>query len=300
MKLLFFLAFTILQTIAYANDTATLVVLFSFDKYNLTNIATNKIDSFSYALIRNNLDIKTIAVAGHTDQIGSSIYNKMLSEKRAITVSNYFKNIFQQLHFNIDVNGFGETQLLTTDIDEKAKYKNRRVVVKIVYSNAEETVKPAAVKEDSILPIAVVPKKTIYPKSEKIKEIIKDTAVKVGSTIVLPYILFVGGEHFFLQISYPYLDELLSTMQENKTLEIEIQGHICCAQGADDAVDFSTGKNNLSVARAKAVYDFLVENGIDENRLSYKGFGHQFPLTQERTEEERQRNRRVEIKIIKK
>ena len=49
------------------------------------------------------------------------------------------------------------------------------------------------------------------------------------------------------------MNELLSVMQKNKKLKIEIQGHICCAPE-----DFG----DLSTARARAVYDYLIKNGI--------------------------------------
>jgi outer membrane protein OmpA-like peptidoglycan-associated protein len=95
------------------------------------------------------------------------------------------------------------------------------------------------------------------------------------------------------------LDELVTTLQHYPKLEVEIQGHVCCTDDVD-GIDNSTGKRNLSEARAKAVYNYLIEHGIDKNRMQHKGFGHQFPITLERTEAERTRNRRVELKILKK
>jgi outer membrane protein OmpA-like peptidoglycan-associated protein len=92
----------------------------------------------------------------------------------------------------------------------------------------------------------------------------------------------------------PVLNELLAIMKENPTLEIEIQGHICCEFEPDGQ------QEKLSVQRSKIVYLYLVKNGIESKRLSYHGFGHQFPITLERNEEERIQNRRVEIKITNK
>ena len=52
----------------------------------------------------------------------------------------------------------------------------------------------------------------------------------------------------------------------------------------------------LSTNRAKIVYDRLVEMGVDKNRLEYKGFGKsQLDIKNATTEEEHQKNRRVEI-----
>src|SRR5688572_22225440 len=102
--------------------------------------------------------------------------------------------------------------------------------------------------------------------------------------------------------SRPILDELLDAMKTHPKLVIEIQGHICCENRIGDGMDLETGIYNLSTARAKAIYDHLISNGIQASRVSYKGFGHSQPMYPfpERTEEERVANRRVEIKIISK
>jgi outer membrane protein OmpA-like peptidoglycan-associated protein len=66
-----------------------------------------------------------------------------------------------------------------------------------------------------------------------------------------------------------------------------------------DGRDADNGSADLSVQRAKFVYDFLVDKGIKKSRMSYKGFGASnklYPL--ERTERERTLNRRVEIRVI--
>jgi outer membrane protein OmpA-like peptidoglycan-associated protein len=45
-----------------------------------------------------------------------------------------------------------------------------------------------------------------------------------------------------------------------------------------DGLDKDTGLMNLSEARAKAIYDYLIKNGIDARRLDYKGLKSNFPL----------------------
>lgn len=138
-------------------------------------------------------------------------------------------------------------------------------------------------------------------KHEKLIEDIIDKSTKVGEHIVLRHIHFYGGRHAFLPQAYPALDDLLETMQKVPALQIEIQGHICCQEGEGDQIDFDSGEPVLSVTRAKAVYDFLVENGIDKSRMSYVGLAHKFPIIKEEAnEEEATINRRVEIKILKK
>ena len=74
-------------------------------------------------------------------------------------------------------------------------------------------------------------------------------------------------------------------------MKIEIQGHLCC---------MPVDRLDLSTQRAKAINNFLVANGINEKRLTYKGFGSTqpiFPLP-EKDEGQRSANRRVEIMIV--
>jgi outer membrane protein OmpA-like peptidoglycan-associated protein len=50
--------------------------------------------------------------------------------------------------------------------------------------------------------------------------------------------------------------------------------------------------------RAKAVYDYLIQNGISPDRLEYKGYGYSRPIDSNLTEEGRANNRRTEFKVI--
>jgi len=68
---------------------------------------------------------------------------------------------------------------------------------------------------------------------------------------------------------------------------------VCCTEGEDDAVDRKTNKKNLSIARAKFVYDFLLEKGVSSERMSYEGLAHKFPLGGSED-----KDRRVEILIL--
>ena len=129
----------------------------------------------------------------------------------------------------------------------------------------------------------------ITPKKESVTSQL--TTGKVGEKIRLKSLNFYPGIADLLPQSTSVLKELLAAMNANKKLIIEIHGHICCAP--DDYI-------NLSSERAETVYQFLINNGIDPVRMSYKGFGVSQPLfpIPEKTEEERVSNRRVEIKIV--
>lgn len=60
-----------------------------------------------------------------------------------------------------------------------------------------------------------------------------------------------------------------------------------------DGLDLNTGKENLSVVRAKTIYDYLKHKGIKSKRMSYKGLKANYP-----TGKGAKYDRRVEIKVI--
>jgi outer membrane protein OmpA-like peptidoglycan-associated protein len=89
------------------------------------------------------------------------------------------------------------------------------------------------------------------------------------------------------------LDKLASFLKTNKLLKIQLRGH------TDDVGD---KKKNLLLSqnRAKSVYEYLVNNGVEKERLSYHGFGDSMPIVKNDTPEHRQQNRRTEYKITSK
>jgi hypothetical protein len=102
--------------------------------------------------------------------------------------------------------------------------------------------------------------------------------------VALP-IMFVGGTQKVKKESLKFLDSLYLILHNNEDLNVHIRGHVCCSNRA-----------LMSKKRAKLVYKFLIKNGIDDNRLTYKGYSNEFPLVfPETTEEDREQNRRVDI-----
>ena len=111
-------------------------------------------------------------------------------------------------------------------------------------------------------------------------------------TIVLKNIYFDFGKATIQEQSTPELNRLITFMKMNKAVKIEISGHT-------DNVGAISVNQRMSTSRAKAVYDYLISNGIVASRLSYKGVGYAQPIADNSTEEGRQQNRRVEFKILK-
>lgn len=91
--------------------------------------------------------------------------------------------------------------------------------------------------------------------------------------------------------SLEILAPVLETMRANPSLEIELSGHT-------DNIGSREVNMRLSQARANAVADYLIENGIDESRITTVGYGYDKPIATNDTPEGRQRNRRTELKIL--
>lgn len=115
--------------------------------------------------------------------------------------------------------------------------------------------------------------------------------VKVGKKIVLNNILFETGKSVLTKSSYEEIDRLLSILEENPKMKIEISGHT-------DKTGSEPFNFKLSENRAKAVVDYLVQKGISSSRLEYKGFGSLQPIADNATAAGRTKNRRVEFKIL--
>lgn len=86
----------------------------------------------------------------------------------------------------------------------------------------------------------------------------------------------------------PILDKAVEWLNEYPTVKGVIEGHTD-SRGTDE---YNQG---LSERRAKAVYDYLVDKGINRFRLSWKGFGESRPVATNETDEGRQLNRRIEL-----
>jgi outer membrane protein OmpA-like peptidoglycan-associated protein len=114
-----------------------------------------------------------------------------------------------------------------------------------------------------------------------------------GETFILPNLFFEFAQSNLLSDSYSELQRLLNYLTKNETVKIEISGHT-------DDQGSATYNQKLSMERAKTVYRYLIDNEIDANRLSYKGYGKERPVAPNDSEENRAKNRRTEILILEK
>jgi OOP family OmpA-OmpF porin len=91
--------------------------------------------------------------------------------------------------------------------------------------------------------------------------------------------------------SVQILDEAVDTLKRYPNVHVSVDGYT-------DSVGSDAYNQKLSERRAKGVYNYLTEHGVDASRLDGpKGFGESNPIDTNKTAEGRQRNRRVELKV---
>ncbi len=88
------------------------------------------------------------------------------------------------------------------------------------------------------------------------------------------------------------LSEAALVINANPELRIEVQAHT-------DSKGSEKYNLKLSEQRAASVKKYLVSQGVDSNQLESKGYGESQPVADNKTEEERAKNRRVELNVIK-
>ena len=124
----------------------------------------------------------------------------------------------------------------------------------------------------------------------------------VGEKLILSDLNFRPGSHYLRPSSIPTLRKLIDVLAANPSVKIEIIGHICCHpdySSHPDGFDRESGNNKLSFNRADNIKDYLQKNDIDASRIQSAGMGAKERLVYpEETDEDRIKNRRVEIKII--
>jgi OmpA-OmpF porin, OOP family len=118
------------------------------------------------------------------------------------------------------------------------------------------------------------------------------TLTPKGETIVLNHLIFDQGKSSIQQSSYLQLDEVVRMMKDNTKMIIQLEGH------TDNQGD-SKANMELSQERVDAVKKYLVKQGIPKDRIKTKAFGGSQPLRNEMTQEDRAKNRRVEMRILK-
>ena len=113
-------------------------------------------------------------------------------------------------------------------------------------------------------------------------------ALDAEGKVALYDILFDYDKATLRQSSNKQLQEVLTLLLQNPELSLEIQGHT-------DSDGSETYNLELSQRRSESVLNYLVLFGIDPSRLIAKGYGESMPVAPNDTDENKAKNRRVEL-----
>jgi len=251
-----------------------------------------------------------ITILGTTDCPGSTNHNRKLASSRALYLSNYF-----------DVSNFAQVDtVMRVEIPERNctsrhqgyRRSDRTTALKVCRSNQTTSVQQgnssskteryevADHGNDNVLFAWPVDSGFTLPTRPKKKlDVYSAQEFSKGDEFIMDGLNFYPGSHHTLPDAKPIMKKLLEIMQQNKSLRIEVQGHVCCAEKPNqDGLDDETGDFKLSWNRAQFVRDFLVQGGIEEERVTYRGFAMTRPLVIPETSiQDQVKNRRVEILI---
>ena len=269
MKKIIFLLFLSI-TVGQAQTDNTHVVYFETGQFDVPQIETNRLVLFIQSL--KDIEIERISIYGFCDDRGTYSYNLILSQNRADAIKRIFSG------FDVDDN-------LISNVDGKGE-----VLLRVVSSDNLNIIRGLNRKVEINVEYKITDSKGIV-KEEKEPRFLNEN-LKVGDKITLDNILFRTGYSDLEKESIPVLEMMADALRERDDIYFTIQGHVCCTRSARDAVDKKTGKRNLSLARAKYIYDYLVEKGVRRTRMRYVGLKNKYPLGKAT-----KYDRRVEIKI---
>lgn len=103
---------------------------------------------------------------------------------------------------------------------------------------------------------------------------------------------FNRGSATILTSSYQSLDDFIIYINERPEVKIQLEGHTDFAGNPE-------ANMRLSQARVESVAEYLSSNGVKKNRITTKAFGGSQPISEERTDEAKRINRRVEVRLIR-
>jgi len=249
------------------------VVYFETGKYNVPDIETNRLVLFIKSL--KDTQIERISIYGFTDDRGSDNYNLTLSQNRANAIKKIFSvfGVDDNLISNVDGKGEVLLRVVSSDNLNIIRGLNRKVEINIEYIEKEGVV--VEIKKEDI----------------GTTQFLSDN-IAVGDKITLDNILFKTGYSSLEVESINVLEEMAEALLKRKDIYFTIQGHVCCTNNTGDAIDKKTGKRNLSLARAKYIYEYLIRKGIKKSRMKYVGLRNKYPIGGAA-----KYDRRVEIKI---
>lgn len=218
--------------------------------------------------------VKLLEINSFTDSIGTHEYNHQLSESRLLFVKNKLK-ISNEIKTNVYC------------------FERPYEIANVLHWRRVDIVYEIIPQQDLALNIDTIMIHTDQNLIENLEDDPEiDTVLKneYSLNIETPSILnisFYEGTSKIIENSHSEIKKLADFLLINKDVKAMIRGHVCCGNNM-----------RISKSRAKAVCKQLQKNGVDKKQISFKGMSNSEPLVfPEKTSEDRQKNRRVDVKF---
>ncbi|MCS4435616.1 OmpA family protein [Aquiflexum gelatinilyticum] len=256
------------------------IVYYDLDKAKIRKDAEPVLNKIAELMTK--YDFLDLAVASHTDSRASDKYNMLLSEKRAEAVKNYLSQ-FGIPENRVRIDWYGKEKL-TNDCGDgipcpelKHQLNRRSELVLEAFSDSNK---------EYDLPASLLGKDLCDENS-----LFEEIQNEMNS---IPVVYFDFDKSTIRAVHEKDLEKVGLTMKKLKNLQLYIAGHTD-QRGNEDY--------NLKLAerRAKAVLEYLVQRGVESNRIEFKWFGKSQPIndcgTVPCTENMHQLNRRTELHL---
>lgn len=134
-------------------------------------------------------------------------------------------------------------------------------------------------------------KETFFVGKPKVLPQLNVAEIEVGQTLRIEQLYFTADSAEVITESYPVLDEIFDFLHENPNIVVEIGGHT-------NGIPSHEYCDRLSSARAENVAEYLYKKGIGQEQIIHKGYGKRQPIATNKSKQGRQKNQRVELKIV--
>ncbi len=315
--------------------TRVVTVFFDFGKDQLTPVAKDSL--LSLIQEESSTPARWIDIVAHTDSIGSNQANQNLAQRRAKSIATFLQKQKWPAGF-LRKTAAGEQDPSASNETEEGRQKNRRATITLLKRRVltriqgqilddstgqalQATVHILAREwEDSTrsdqdgrfsyeLPAGEVVRVDVrrqghFFSSQMLRAIpglppldIRIKPIVSGARADIQNLYFYGGKAILLANSEPELPVLYQFMMINPTIMVEIAGHVNVPWSPP--VDSTSESFDLSMRRARLIYDDLIQRGVLAHRLTYQAYGNwemRFPNAT--TARQQELNRRVEIRIL--
>ena len=263
-------------------------VNFAAGRTTIPNLATNKDIIYLMQALDVDPNLK-IEIGGYTDNSGSTSENISLSSQRAKYIYDFLISKGYSAE-RISYHGYGPAKPIYSNKYKSTREGNRRIEIKVLDKTQHEG---SLLVDESVYKDANVVDEEALRKSYLTYFFAHRTTEKMGSIFIIDSLNFPSSMATLPEfgVGKETLDQLVSYLKENKYVKININGYT-------DASGIEENNIVLSQERAKAVYDYLIANGVAASRLQHQGYGSQNPIAPNRYKWGRDINRRIEIEFV--